>query len=107
MVLAAAFVVLCVENFPTWSGVRIPRILWVNTLVLLASSGTLELARRKLPIDSLGVFGQLWALTTAMGLLFVNGQANDLRQLLMHGVYLTFSQRSSFFYVFTTLNGIH
>src|ERR1700693_195539 len=62
MVLAAAFLVLRVENLRTWSGVRIPWVLWVNTLVLLCSSATLELARRKLQIDSLRGFRQLWAL---------------------------------------------
>ena len=107
MVLAAAFLVLRVENLPTWSGVRIPRILWVNTLVLLASSGTLELARRKLQIDSLGGFRQLWALTTVLGLLFVGGQAIAWRQLVTQGVYLTSSQAGSFFYVFTSLHAIH
>src|SRR5215472_4093321 len=48
MVLTAAFVVLRVENIRTWSGVRLPWILWLNTAVLITSSVTLEIARRKL-----------------------------------------------------------
>lgn len=107
MVLAAAFLVLRVENLHHWSRVRIPGILWANTLVLLASSATLELARRKLQIDSLSGFRQLWALTTVLGLLFVGGQAIAWRQLVTQGVYLTSSQAGSFFYVFTALHAVH
>src|SRR5437867_1807610 len=53
MVLTAAFVVLRVDNLYSWSGIHMPWILWVNTAVLLTSSATLELARRKLQVDSL------------------------------------------------------
>src|SRR6266478_9247553 len=50
MVLTAAFVVLRFNNLHTWSAIRLPWILWVNTAVLLASSASLELARRKLQV---------------------------------------------------------
>ena len=62
MVLAAAFLVLRVENLHKWSGVRVPWILWVNTAVLLASSATLELARRKI------TDGQFARISPAVGL---------------------------------------
>src|SRR5215471_7635250 len=52
MVLSAAFVVLRVENLRTWSGLHLPWILWLNTVVLVVSSLTLEMARRKLQHDS-------------------------------------------------------
>ena len=107
MVLAAAFLVLRVENLHKWSGVRLPWILWVNTAVLLASSATLELARRKLQMDSLRGFRQLWALTTALGLVFVAGQVVAWRQLAARGVYLTSGLAGSFFYVFTALHAVH
>src|SRR5690348_15698886 len=37
LVLTAAFVALRVQNLHNWSGIRIPRILWANTVVLLLS----------------------------------------------------------------------
>ena len=107
MVLAAAFLVLRVEHLHTWLGVRIPRILWMNTAVLLLSSATLELARRKLQMDSLRGFRQLWALTTVLGLVFVGGQVIAWRQLAAQGVYLSSRLASSFFYVFTALHAVH
>jgi cytochrome c oxidase subunit 3 len=107
MVLTAAFVVLRVENLRTWSGVRMPWILWLNTIVLMSSSATLELARRKLQHDSLRGFRQMWMLTTALGLLFVAGQALAWRQLAASGVFLASRLASSFFYVFTAVHAVH
>src|ERR1051325_7836855 len=64
MVLTTAFVVLRVENLHRWAGIHLPWILWVNTTILLASSATLEFARRKLRVESLRGFRQMWGLTT-------------------------------------------
>jgi len=107
MVLTAAFVVLRVNNLHRWSGIRIPGILWVNTLVLVASSATLELAKRSLQMDSLGGFRKLWALTTALGAIFIGGQLIAWLQLAASGVFLTSRLASSFFYVFTALHAAH
>jgi cytochrome c oxidase subunit 3 len=107
LVLTAAFVVLRVNNLHTWSGIRLPWILWVNTAILLASSATLELARRRLQMDSLRGFKQLWALTTVLGIVFVAGQIIAWKQLAAEGVYMTSRLASSFFYVFTALHAAH
>ena len=107
MVLTAAFVVLRVNNLHTWSPIRLPSILWLNTAVLLASSATLELARRKLQVDSLGGFKQMWALTTILGMIFLAGQVIAWRHLAAEGVYMTSRLSSSFFYVFTALHAVH
>ena len=107
MVVTAAFVVLRVNNLHRWSGVRIPWILWINTLVLMASSATLELAKRSLQMDSLGGFRKLWALTTALGAIFIGGQLIAWMQLAASGVFLTSRLASSFFYVFTALHAAH
>jgi len=107
MVLTAAFVVLRVDNLHNWTGIHMPWILWVNTVVLLASSGTLEIARRKLQVDSLRGFKQMWALTTFLGTVFIAGQVIAWRQLAAQGVYMTSRLASSFFYVFTALHAAH
>jgi cytochrome c oxidase subunit 3 len=107
MVLTAAFVVLRFNNLHTWSAIRLPWILWLNTAVLLASSATLELARRKLQVDSLRGFKQMWALTTVLGMLFLAGQVTAWRHLAAEGVYVTSRLSSSFFYVFTALHAAH
>jgi cytochrome c oxidase subunit 3 len=107
MVLTAAFVVLRFNNLHTWSPIRLPWILWVNTAVLLASSATLELARRKLQVDRLRGFKQMWALTTILGMTFLAGQVIAWRHLAAEGVYMASRLSSSFFYVFTALHAVH
>ena len=107
LVLTAAFVALRVENLHNWPGIRMPGILWVNTSVLLLSSATLELARRKLRMQDAAGFRRMWGLTTGLGLLFVGGQAIACRQLAVQGVYVTSGLASSFFYVFTALHAVH
>ena len=107
MVLTTAFVVLRINNLHSWSAIRLPWILWVNTAVLLTSSATLELARRKLRIDSLRGFKQMWALTTGLGVVFLCGQVIAWRHLAAEGVFMTSRLASSFFYVFTALHAAH
>jgi cytochrome c oxidase subunit 3 len=107
MVLTAAFVVLRVENLKSWSGIRLPWILWVNTAVLAASSATLEMARRKLLMDTISGFRRMWAVTTALGVFFIGGQVIAWRQLAASGVYFSSRLASSFFYVFTVLHAVH
>jgi cytochrome c oxidase subunit 3 len=107
LVLTAAFVALRVQNLHNWSGIRIPRILWANTVVLLLSSATLEIARRKLRLDDAAGFRKMWALTTALGILFVGGQVIAWWQLAQQGVFITSRLASSFFYVFTALHAAH
>ena len=107
MVLAAAFLVLRVENVRHWTGIRIPWILWINTVVLLVSSATLEVARRRLQVDNLGAFRKMWALTTLLGSIFVAGQVIAWKQLAAQGMYVNSQLASSFFYVFTALHAVH
>jgi cytochrome c oxidase subunit 3 len=90
-----------------WIPVHIPTILWVNTVVLLASSLTLELARRQLASADLPGFRRLWTVTTFLGLLFLAGQLLAWRQLALQGIFVASNPGSSFFYIFTGLHGVH
>lgn len=95
-----------------WTHVTLPPILYVNTLVLLISSFTLEFSRRSLFPSRTGVAalarGVSWlAITFALGLAFVVGQYEAWRQLAARGLYLATNPNSSFFYVFTGLHAIH
>jgi cytochrome c oxidase subunit III len=107
LVPTAAFVALRISNLHNWAGIHLPGILWVNTAILLASSATLEVARRKLRLDDAKGFRSMWSLTTALGVLFVVGQVIAWRQLAAQGVYATSRLASSFFYTFTALHAVH
>jgi cytochrome c oxidase subunit 3 len=96
-----------------WQHLNLPPILYLNTLVLLASSATLQRGRRlmepdaqrRTPASSRGV---TWLrLTLGLGLLFLAGQIVAWRQLAAEGLYLSTSPSSGFFYVLTALHGLH
>jgi len=95
MALASAFIVLR-RGSTAWVTVHLPRILWLNTLVLLGSSFSLERARSRLSLADLAGFRKLWSLTTALGCLFVLGQFVAWRLLVGQGVYIASNQASSF-----------
>jgi cytochrome c oxidase subunit III len=105
---------------PDWMHFQLPRILYLNTLVLLASSVTLGFARWKLdslakalehaPARAKSLFadGIHWLqATVALGALFVCGQFLAWRNLAAQGLLLATNPSSSFFYVFTALHGLH
>lgn len=105
MALASAYIIRKAGN--DWVPVHLPAVLWVNTVALLASSGTMELARRRLAAANLNGFRTLWQLTTGLGLLFLVGQLIAWRQLVAQGVYVSTNPASSFFYIFTAAHGLH
>jgi cytochrome c oxidase subunit 3 len=86
---------------PDWRHFHLPEILYFNTLVLLASSATLEWSRRQNG-GRRGLY-----LTLALGLVFVTGQVVAWRQLAAQGLFLSTAPSSAFFYVFTALHGLH
>jgi cytochrome c oxidase subunit 3 len=106
MALASAFIVLR-RGSGVWVTVHLPVVVWANTAVLLASSFTLEAARRRLAIADVGGFRKLWMVTTVLGFLFVAGQLVAWRQLVAQGVYIASNQGSSFFYIFTGAHAVH
>ena len=96
-----------------WQHFALPGIVYLNTLVMLASSVTLEVARRRagrLMRDSgtpMAVpLAWLWG-TLGLGAVFLAGQAAAWLQLRARGVYLPTSPSSSFFYVFTAVHGLY
>ena len=90
-----------------WVAFNFPRILWLNTLMLLVSSITIQVARRHLHQDERAAFKRWWRVTTALGILFLAGQLFAWRQLAGQAVFLVTNPSSSFFYVFTAAHGLH
>ena len=105
MALAAAFLVR--KTGKDWINFRLPTIVWVNTLVLLTSSLTIEIARRRLALNDLSGFKSLWRATTALGVAFLVGQVIAWRALVAMGFYVGSNPSSSFFYVFTAAHAAH
>jgi cytochrome c oxidase subunit III len=105
MALASAFLVR--RGSGDWIPVHIPTLMWINTVVLLVSSATLELARHRLAKGRLSSYRNLWLVTTALGVGFLVGQIVAWRQLVAAGIYLASNPASSFFYIFTGAHALH
>lgn len=105
-----------------WIQVNLPvRLLVVNTILLLASSVTIELARRKIaqqmalvPVGSIpgvaigGEKTNLWVVITAvLGVAFIAGQWLAWGELKNRGFYVASNPSSSFVYVLTATHAIH
>jgi cytochrome c oxidase subunit 3 len=90
-----------------WAPLEAPGLLWANGLVLILSSATLEVSRRRLRgWDLVGT--QAWlAATGALGGLFLLGQIMAWRILAGQGIYVASNPHSSFFYVLTGLHALH
>lgn len=90
-----------------WRAIAWPRVLWLNTAVLLLSSFALEGAHRAWERAEAVAFRAWWVTATALGLLFLAGQFVAWRELAAAGVYLASNPASSFFYLFTAAHGLH
>jgi len=101
---------------PDWQHFTLPRILFFNTLVVLASSATLYIARPRsaATVDRSGTVIALDAphlswlyLTISLGLLFLSGQILAWSNLVGQGITLASGPSSSFFYLLTAMHGLH
>ena len=90
-----------------WVSIAVPRLLWVNTGILLISSLTLEFSRRALSQHAILNFIRWLAATVGLGVAFLTGQLVVWRELAARGVYLATNPSSSFFYVLTAAHGVH
>src|SRR5580693_2929115 len=103
-----------------WLPLKLPNFLLINTLILLISTPTMELARRQAVRVAVATAkdSQLstrtetdrmpWlALTTVLGFSFLAGQWLVWRELTARGFYVDTSPSSSFFYLLTGMHGIH
>jgi cytochrome c oxidase subunit 3 len=101
---------------PDWQHFTLPRILFFNTLVVLASSATLYVARprgsasvdRSGTVTALDAPHLIWLyVTILLGFLFLAGQILAWRNLVDQGITLASGPSSSFFYLLTAMHGLH
>ncbi len=96
-----------------WRHFTLPPVLYLNSLIIIASSVTLEMSRRRIAAFMGGPRDQAtrpagWLyVTLALGLLFVAGQTFAWMQLRSQGFGLATNVSYSFFYVLTVAHALH
>jgi cytochrome c oxidase subunit 3 len=94
-------------GFMDWRPTPEPILLWINTLVLFVNSLAFQRAynaARRGQMDRVEI-GLLAA--GLFSFVFLAGQLVVWRQLVADGYYLTTNPANSFFYLITTLHGLH
>jgi len=93
--------------YPDWQKMPEPWLLWINTIVLFFSSFVFinaQLATRNNQFDK--VKNKL-LLIGFLALTFLIGQLLVWQQLITNGYYVSSNPSNAYFYVFTTLHGLH
>jgi cytochrome c oxidase subunit 3 len=96
-----------ISDVRDWVPLDVPLVLWIDTFILLGSSVTIELARRALKRNQYEPFRRWISVTTLLGIGFLAGQIFAWRQLAGQGIYVDSHPHSSFFYLLTSLHGLH
>ena len=92
---------------PFWGAIALPKTLWLSTAIIMASSVTLETARRVFRKGQWRLASRLLLITACLGAEFLASQITAWRELVDQGVYLAQNPHSSFFYLFTGLHAAH
>lgn len=104
--LSSAYIVRA-AGASDWRPLTMPRLLWLSTALILASSFTLEIARRSLKVGREQNYNRWLLATLLLGLGFLVSQFLSWRQLVAQGIYLASNPHSSFFYLLTGIHGLH
>ena len=103
--LSSAYLVL--SGGATWQPVRMPRMFFLSTAVILASSYSLERAKRSLRVGRQPSSFRWAGTTLLLGVIFLTCQLLGWREQRAQGLYFSGQPHSSFFYFFTSVHGIH
>ena len=86
-----------------WGSFPLPKILYFNTAVLVVSSITMEIARRRAAGKNRGL---IWV-SFALGVVFLTGQIVAWRQLLGSGLSVGETPYTSYLYLLTGAHAAH
>jgi cytochrome c oxidase subunit III len=104
--LSSAYVVRS-GTINDWFPLAVPRVMFGSTALILLSSVSIEIARRKLRHGFVESYSRYLLLTGFLGLGFLISQLLAWRQLVQQGVYIQSHPHSSFFYLLTGVHGLH
>ena len=105
--LTSAYVFRSARTQQEWQTFAVPQMLWVSTLLILASSATFEAARRAERRGRHEVYRRWLLASLLLGFGFLVSQLLAWRELVGQGIYLATNPHSSFFYLLSGLHGIH
>ena len=104
--LSSAYIVRSASS-NDWVSLPMPKVLLASTALIIGSSVTIEIARRKLKAALSGPYTTWLFVTVLLGIGFVVAQVTAWRQLARQGIFLASNPHSSFFYLLTGAHAVH
>lgn len=95
------------SKFPDWEMLTDPRILWLNTAVLILASVALQMASNAAKRDNVAAMRNSLLAGGVLTLAFIAGQFTAWEQLRAAGYYAVDNPANAFFYLFTGLHALH
>jgi cytochrome c oxidase subunit III len=102
--LSSSYIIL--SGGEKWQPVRMPRMFYASTVVIVLSSFCFEVAKSSFRHLYSRYRSFLW-ITFLLGLSFVALQLLGWHELSAQGVYVNEHPHRSFFYIFTAIHGVH
>ncbi|HIF23140.1 MAG TPA: heme-copper oxidase subunit III [Gemmatimonadetes bacterium] len=90
-----------------WRSIAMPSVLWLNTIVLGASSLAAEVGRRAAERSRWSAARKGFIGAVLLGVVFLGGQLAGWRALAELGVFVPTSPQASFFYMLTGVHAVH
>jgi cytochrome c oxidase subunit 3 len=94
-------------EFVDWQPMPVPRIVWLNTGMLVLASIALQCARVAVRQGDMDTVRLSLATAAVATIGFLGGQLTAWRELAASGYFLTSNPANSFFYLLTGLHGLH
>ena len=105
--LISAYIVLATNQTLEWKPFDLPVQVWISTFLILLSTATYEVARRKLYRNEQTTAKNWLVATTVFGGMFIASQLLAWFQLVRMGVYVEKNPYAGFFYILTAVHAVH
>lgn len=103
--MTSAYIVRRAEG--NWAFFELPPLFWMNTVIILVSSVTLQWAYISAKRDNLELVKIAIIITTVLGVAFMVGQYLAWTELVTNSIHLVGNPSGSFVYIISGLHGAH
>ena len=95
------------SNQAGWEAVQVPKIFYLSTILIVASSISIYLAQKAMAIREMARYRLLITVTAVLGLAFIATQFIGFSELWANKITLKDSIAGSFFYIITGVHALH